>query len=86
MIYLTILHYACESKNNELIKYLISLPDIDKTAKDILSFFLFKCSFLKLFYKINSKFSIKFPPFNPFIDQYYFMLAKLEIMRLLSTS
>lgn len=35
MIYLTILHYACDSKNNELVKYLFGIPEVNKTAKDI---------------------------------------------------
>lgn len=35
--HLTALHFACDSRNDELVKYLISLPEVDKKAKDISS-------------------------------------------------
>lgn len=39
-IFQTILHYACELGNIDLVKYLISLDKIDITSKDILYIYI----------------------------------------------
>ena len=39
-IYESILHKACQSGNIDLLKYLISLKEIDINVKNIFSFFL----------------------------------------------
>ena len=41
----TILHIACESKNIDLVKYLISLKKIDVKSKTVFFMFIFKCNF-----------------------------------------
>lgn len=39
LFYETILHLACKSGNYDLVKYLISLKDIDVNAKDEIFFY-----------------------------------------------
>ena len=40
-IYYTILHFACESGNLELVKFIISFNKIDITSKTIFIYFSF---------------------------------------------
>lgn len=46
LFYETILHLACKSGNYDLVKYLISLKDIDVNAKDDIFFYNFFMTFL----------------------------------------
>lgn len=39
IIYKTILHYACKSKNSDLVRYLLTLEPIKITEKDIFYFY-----------------------------------------------
>lgn len=51
-IFETILHFACKSDNLELVKYIISLNEIDVDAKDILKFIFLNKVLTKKIYEI----------------------------------
>lgn len=52
MIYKNILHYACESGNLELVKYLVSLNELDINDKTVFTHIFFNTILYFLFYRI----------------------------------
>lgn len=83
--HLTALHFACDSRNDELVKYLISLPEVDKKAKDISSLARMQF-FFHFFHQVKINKTQNIHEERLFIEQFYFQHADMATSSLLGTS